>query len=157
MGMNNYSYLTPYLRVKVPTTKKEVFFSACSNQQCANHKKTMTAQFCSLCGSPQGKGSKTEIVPVADLFELIVEQQKEALYICSYRPKDGSQILLSNHHSPRETRIKDDEYAIELPDDVKATDLQWFTTHFAKEIAQIKLLLGEENVSLHWGLVSYSA
>lgn len=155
--MDNYSYLTPYLKVKVPTTKKEVSFRACSNTQCSNHKKTMTAQFCSLCGSPQGNATKIEVVPVVDLFELIVEQQKEALYICSYRPKDGSQILLSNRRSPRDTRIQDDEYAIELPDDVKATDLKWFTTQFAKEIDQIKLLLGEENVSLHWGLVSYSA
>lgn len=156
MGMSSSNHLVPYLKVIVKKQDKSQSYRSCGNPACSNHQKDMSSAFCSKCGSPQVTLTKVVKEDAVDLDHLIVEQQGEKFYIAREITdrKTGTHFVLPNYSNPQGIKFKE-EGEIEIGENQRANDLKWLNEEYKNEIAQIKLLVGEENVSIHWGVISY--
>lgn len=156
MGLYLTQTIGPYIKVRNEHHQVSVTFKRCSNSNCSNHSKEIKSPFCANCGSPQGDGVRYVAKPKVDFYKLLTEGFKESLYNCAFIKEGPVEYILPNRKNPNGFEVKE-ESATELNDTQKELDLKWFRETFETELKKLKEELGDENVSLHWGIISYSS
>lgn len=148
--------LGPYLKINTKKITEQVVFESCSNVACKFHKKDLSLNFCSTCGSPKGKNSRDVIKDEVNSDQLFYYDLKEVLTPCNELRQNNAIIVQANRSNPKGIKYNvDDKVVHEISGEQRTEDLTWFTETFKDEIAKIKQAYGSENVSLCWGLLSY--
>lgn len=156
MSMHMYSYLGPYLKVEQKTRVEQRLVRTCPNTRCMGHGPEHTSDaFCRRCGTEVKDGSYPVSVGALDADDLFGSS------IWVMLTHGGFQYLTPNENRGRPARLQPgndsdgEEGVVAIPVDSVATELAWFETAFAVEIAKAREVYGDDGTSVHWGLINH--
>jgi len=154
-------HLGPYIKIKLlknETTKDKI---SCQNTECKvfDLEKYKPDKFCSICG----KEYETTQIPYTDMMNfskwVYGSSHNRKKYGNTFMHRTGSKFdfIMSNKMEMhgRKLRLEDITGDIDLINMDKIKELNEFRKKYAKPIESMKLFFGEENVSIHWGIVTY--
>lgn len=158
MSVSYYSYCGPYIRCVKKYEIKKIEFNGCTNIKCLKYHAQANSNFCSKCGNPIGKLFHTVNVQVnRQLHDLIGEDILQVVTTF-----DKYDILLSNKSPKNIDKIR--QYCINFKES-NYQDLTDLNVHiemdelakfYAKEIDKLKILYGEDQVKICWGILTWS-
>lgn len=157
MGMYLSQQLGPFIKVKINKTEHKSQYQTCPNTSCSNNKKVMNSAFCSKCGTASASQDKTEMKDVISLGDFLADDMGEKFYEAHglRDNKTNTTILVPNYSNPNGLKIDSSGGVIDIASNQKDNDLAWLNTTFSNEIEKLQNAVGKENVSIHWGIVSF--
>lgn len=162
MGMDLELYVGPYIKI----LKKKIFEkdieAGCIDKQCSKRKKATSAKYCPECGSKIQKYEITTLKKV-DWFDISEKHKIEDSFFdaTSNEFDDNKHIVLipnQNKYIPKNWKKKsgDEFYLVDDLDPSYITkDLNDFPKLAEKVITILNSEFGQENVSIHWGILQY--
>lgn len=168
MGIDYTTYMGPHVRAKVtkvPSTEKR---RTCSRDSCSQYENRVydnKTKFCVQCGSPIEDRDFPIQVDSVNIHEVREDLLDEALCPPSgdgfykWMRENNTHLWLANRHVPGARKFRfsprEDDQQISITPEMIEKEITAFSDHFEKEIAILKQEYGDENVSVHWGLIHY--
>lgn len=153
MGADLSIFIGPYLKNKGHKEITEIKI----DRICPNHPalKQLSAKFCSTCGTLIENVEIPEIKSFSAIDLLRTKENYGEEFVSL--PYNGN-ILFPNTYPPKKIKFDTlDENCIDLTeiDEIKKLQIEWIKFEFINEINFLKRELGNENISIHWGILSY--
>jgi hypothetical protein len=160
MSVSIFQHFGPFIKVKIGKVETPISLRCCSKNSCKNFKNEMKSSFCPICGSPQTQRTKMSVKPKINLFDFeeSFDCSLTTAFTANDREFDGCSYLIPNvsRSCPRKMSISPREHDFLVADDSnKELEMEWLNKAFEAEIKKLIELLGPENVTLGWGLISY--
>ena len=157
MGVSYYTYVGPYVKVYNPEKASKKEYHSCPNHGCSNNKKPMSDAYCSKCGTKIER--LTFYIQDRTRFDANSEFADGTLRDV-YSDFDDHNYMHFVDDGQRDLlhllmNINNGDFVSDLTDKNPATEVEEFKEIRRKEIARLKEVFGEENVSVRWGVINY--
>lgn len=158
MGVSYYVKLGPYIEVKNPPKSSFTEYFGCPNKKCRHYNKAFTCKFCTDCGTA------IELVKVPDSKPTEFDTWKEtndrlSKAFSEYLPDGLKDILilmpnkkgLGHHFSAYDSAL------VPLNETIVLSETKRFESEYAKDIARVREVFGENAVQIKWGVIAYAS
>lgn len=160
MGVHKYTHIGVYIKAKNIEEVRTIYATGCTNTECKNFQFNSSAYFCSECGK-EIKGLSKIVTRKVTWYDIADKNNFSCDAVCDINTNEEFMILIPNEQKyiPKnweKPKLYDDALYIEdFSPEYITKDLETF-----KELARPILYLlrkecGEENVSIHWGILQY--
>ena len=167
MGVDFSTYIGPYVRCVNPFERRLCKRRACSTHECENFGnpyKVSNQKFCSECGSEVRDDIEVpEECQRVDSY-MVLEDLEESFYMpgvsygdCPFEagvdiwiPNDRFDGVNTKHYNSRDGGI------FEVTQDITTEQIGSLIASARDRLAVIERHYGKENVSIHWGVISYA-
>jgi hypothetical protein len=155
-------HIGPYLVVRKVPTKVDDVRQVCVNSDCTQFELKAKQPFCSRCGEKTQHKTfqKDDYKSVDDVISTDYEKYEDLLcraHNGGSELSDEWDIWIPNHHIPNGCKVDEDssESFAEIKPDRMQIEKDWFVEQYAEFFTRIKQELGEENVTIQWGIVKH--
>jgi hypothetical protein len=162
MGLDDTTYLGPYLHCKVSKTDSKTIRRTCTNNTCPNRNGCMYSKFCHQCGSPIGDVEFSVKANTVNICELRKKINEALATPCGdyfdELSKNGIDIWFGNWHRPSKSSRSftcDDTQLTPIEAGVVKNEIDEFVLQYKSAIAVIEEAYGKDNVEVKWGLIHY--
>lgn len=169
MGISTSSYIGPYVVCKTHKVPSVENIRTCSDPSCKKYSERYwgdSTKFCPDCGTKilerekpiqidnanywevQQLIQESLCVPSGDSFHEILEEKSQHIWIANRTVPDCARNFWFNSRDY-------DTSLTEITPEMCQDETQKFKLFFEKEIEILRAEYGEENVSVHWGYLSW--
>jgi len=153
-------HVGPYIKIKLVPISIKTSITGCNNQICNLYSKESNSVFCPECGTKIIKISIEE-EDFHGYHSVMDEYDNSEDFTCIDTLRENEEILIENtiERSKKAPKLKNMEesgdYVNISKEDIEL-EMEWFNHHFKNMLEILRNQLGNDKVTVHYGVVFFS-
>jgi hypothetical protein len=158
MSNSNYIHVGVYVECINPVSERPIMRKRCEQMNCLRYGKITEMPFCGGCGAPTAEfQSGVDGISSVNPWGIEIDQ----MLSCQQIPNlAGADVWLPNIGGKAVEFPIDLDYSdvIDIPDPTKtrAAHIAEFEQYFGEAVQGLRAAYGDDNVTVKWGIVTYS-